>query len=146
MALWVTVNKVIQKADEAISYLCKKRQECPGVLGSSSNNAVGDATMKMKAKNWTAEHFSQANPAGPGQHDLPALLRRVAESVEAIGPVEVQDLILHTEVTDNGPWHSLTVYFHRQSATREKNRKHRKITRSRPSSRASGTRPKRRTS
>jgi len=97
--------------------------------------------MKMKANNWTAEHFSQANPAGPGQHDLPALLRRVAESVEAIGPVEVQDLILHTEVTDNGPWHSLTVYFHRLSATREKNRKHRKIMRSRPSTRASGTRP-----
>jgi hypothetical protein len=49
--------------------------------------------MKMNA---TAEHFSQANPAGPGQDDIPSLLRRVAESVEAIGPVEVQDLILHT--------------------------------------------------
>lgn len=74
-----------------------------------------DATMKMKA---TAEHFSQANPAGPGQDDIPSLLRRVAESVEAIGPVEVQDLILHTEMTDNGPWYSLTVYFQRLSDAR----------------------------
>jgi hypothetical protein len=102
--------------------------------------------MKMKANNWTAEHFSQANPAGPGQHDLPSLLRRVAESVEAIGPIEVQDLILHTEVTENGPWYSLTVYFHRLSATRAKNRKQRKTMRSRPISRSSRTRPKRRTS
>jgi len=44
-----------------------------------------DATMKMKA---TAEHFSQANPAGPGQDDIPSLLRRVAKSAEAIGPVD----------------------------------------------------------
>jgi hypothetical protein len=64
--------------------------------------------MKRKA---TTEHFSQANPAGLGQDDIPSLLRRVAETVEAIGPVEVEDLILHTEVTDDGPWYSLTVYF-----------------------------------
>jgi len=99
--------------------------------------------MKMK---WTAEHFSQANPAGPGQNDIPSLLRRVAETVEAIGPVEVQDLVLHTEVTENGPWHSLTVYFHRLSGTRANNRKQRKASLSRPTSRSSRTRPKRRAS
>ena len=80
--------------------------------------------MKMQ---WTAEHFSQANPAGPGQGDIPSLLRRVAESVEAIGPVEVQDLILHTEVTESGPRYSLTVYFHRLSGTLAKKRKQRKM-------------------
>ena len=90
--------------------------------------------MKMK---WTAEHFSQANPAGPGQDDIPSLLRRVAETVEALGPVEVQDLILHTEVTDRGPWYSLTVYFHRLSGTRAKNRRQRKTSLSRPKRRAS---------
>ena len=92
-----------------------------------------DATMKMKA---TAEHFSQANPAGPGQDDIPSLLRRVAESVEALGPVEVQDLILHTEMTDNGPWYSLTVYFQRLSDARAQNRKPRKTSLSRPKRRA----------
>jgi len=75
--------------------------------------------------------FSQANPAGPGQDDIPSLLRRVAESVEVIGPVEVQDLILHTEVTESGPWYSLTVYFHRLSGTRAKKRKQRKTSLSR---------------
>ena len=90
--------------------------------------------MKMK---WTAEHFSQANPAGPGQDDIPALLRRVAESVEAIGPVKVHDLILHTEVTDSGPWSSLTVYFQRLSGTRAKKLKQRKTSLSRRKRRAS---------
>jgi hypothetical protein len=99
--------------------------------------------MKIKA---TAEHFSQANPAGPGQDDIPSLLRRVAESVEAIGPVEVHDLILHTEVTDNGPWYSLTVYFQRLLDTHSKNRKQRKASLSRPTSRSSRMRPKRRAS
>jgi hypothetical protein len=67
---------------------------------------------------WTVEHFSQANPAGEGQGDVPALLRRVADSIAALGEVEVQDLVLHTEVTEDGDWHSLTVYFHRPSTFR----------------------------
>jgi hypothetical protein len=62
---------------------------------------------------WAVKHFSQANPAGPHQGDLAALLRRVADSVEALGKVSVQDLVLHTEVTADGDWPSLTVYYHR---------------------------------
>ena len=62
---------------------------------------------------WIIEHFSQANPAGQGQDDVPALLRRVAASIEALGEVNVQDLVLHTEVTPGGAWHPLTVNFHR---------------------------------
>jgi len=65
---------------------------------------------------WIVEHFSQANPAGQGQGDVPALLRRVADSVDALGEVEVQDLVMHTEITEDGSWHSLTVYFHREAA------------------------------
>jgi predicted nuclease with RNAse H fold len=62
---------------------------------------------------WTVEHFSQANPKGPGQADVPALLRRVANSIEDLDHVEIQDLILHTETTAEGPWHNLTVYYTR---------------------------------
>nr|BFE32502.1 hypothetical protein GCM10010200_047530 [Actinomadura rugatobispora] len=43
---------------------------------------------------------------------MPALLRRVADSIEELGPVKVQDLILHEEITEDGPWVSATVYFH----------------------------------
>ncbi|MFJ6707163.1 MULTISPECIES: hypothetical protein [unclassified Streptomyces] len=63
-------------------------------------------------ESWTIKHFSQANPAGTGQGDVLALLRRVADSIEGLGLVEVQDLVMHTEVTADGDWPSLTVYFH----------------------------------
>ena len=79
--------------------------------------------MKTKRKKWTAEYFAQANPAGLGQDDVPALLRRVAKSLEKIGPVDVQDLVLHKEVTADADWPTLTVYFHRLRATPAKVRK-----------------------
>lgn len=61
---------------------------------------------------WTIRHFSQANPKEPGaQGDVPALLRRVAETIEGLGDVTVQDITFGTEVTEDGPWHHLTVYF-----------------------------------
>lgn len=62
---------------------------------------------------WTALHLSQANAAGPGQADLPMLLRRVAQTIEELGPVDVHDLVLHNEVTSAGNWYSITVYFDR---------------------------------
>ena len=61
---------------------------------------------------WAVRHFSQSNPAGPEQGNVAALLRRVAESLDELGDVDVMDLILHNEVTEDGDWPSLTVYFH----------------------------------
>lgn len=62
---------------------------------------------------WTISHFSQANPRGPDQGDVPALLRRVADSLAALGEVEIQDLVLHTELDLESEWSpSLTVYYH----------------------------------
>lgn len=67
--------------------------------------------MTKPSEAWTSRHFSQANPVGPGQDNVAALLRRVADSVESLGPVEVHDLVLHTEITPDGGWHSITVYY-----------------------------------
>lgn len=64
------------------------------------------------ARSWTVRHFSQANPRGKGQGDVPALMRRVAGDIEQLGPVEVQDIVFSTEITEEGGWPSLTVYFH----------------------------------
>ena len=72
--------------------------------------------MSSEPEAWTIEHFSQSNPRGPGQDDVPALLRRVADTLETMGDVQVQDLVLHTDVTDGAEWPSLTVYFHRRTA------------------------------
>jgi hypothetical protein len=60
----------------------------------------------------TARHFSQNNPAGPNQGDVPALLRRIAATIEEFGEIEVQDIVFHSEITADGDWPSMTVYFH----------------------------------
>ena len=62
-------------------------------------------------ESWAIRHFSQANPAGDGQGDVPALLRRVASAIEELGDVKVEDITFGTEITAAGPWHHLTVYF-----------------------------------
>ena len=59
----------------------------------------------------TVGRLTQANPKGPGQGDVPALLRRVADSLAALGPVDVTDVTFGTEATDDGPWPHLTVYY-----------------------------------
>jgi hypothetical protein len=62
---------------------------------------------------WGVRHFSQSNPAGDGQADVPALLRRVAASIEQLQPAEIQDIVFHAESDDEGDaWPSMTVYFH----------------------------------
>ncbi|MBR7829247.1 hypothetical protein KDK95_23265 [Actinospica sp. MGRD01-02] len=62
---------------------------------------------------WTIRHFSQANPSGAAQADVAALLRRVADSLDRLGAIEVSDIVMHHEVTEDGIWPSLTVYFHK---------------------------------
>lgn len=64
----------------------------------------------------SVNHFSQANPSGPGQDDVPALLRRVADTVETLGPVDIHELVLHNELTADGDWNSITVHFAASSA------------------------------
>jgi len=68
----------------------------------------------VSEERWTVEHFSQSNPEGRGQDDVPALLRRVADSVERLGQINVQDLVLHNEITGDGSWFSITVYYYRR--------------------------------
>ena len=66
-----------------------------------------------KPESWTIEHFSQANPSGARQGDVAALLRRIADTIEKHGAIQVQDLIMVFDATPDGIWPSITVYFHR---------------------------------
>lgn len=51
---------------------------------------------------------------GAGERAVPNLLRRVAETLDELGEVEVQDLVLHAKTDDSGePWPTVTVYFSR---------------------------------
>lgn len=67
---------------------------------------------------WIVHHFSQSNPAGPGQGDVAALLRRVAQSVEDLDDVQIQDIAFHSEVADGEDDLTVTVYYHRQPRRR----------------------------
>ncbi|MCH5671015.1 hypothetical protein [Streptomyces gilvus] len=68
--------------------------------------------MTSSPQHWTVHHFSQANPRGPGCDSAPALLRRLADTIEALGPVEVQHIVIESEMTEHGQWRSGTVYYH----------------------------------
>ncbi|MEU6845591.1 hypothetical protein ABZ930_27320 [Streptomyces sp. NPDC046716] len=39
-------------------------------------------------------------------------MRRLADAIEALGPAEIQDVVIESEMTEHGPWSSGTVYFH----------------------------------
>lgn len=67
---------------------------------------------------WTVSHFSQSNPSGEGQGDVPSLLRRVADSIESLGDVQVQDITFMSEPTDAEDDLMVTVYYHRNSRRR----------------------------
>ncbi|WP_329045063.1 hypothetical protein OG738_27180 [Amycolatopsis sp. NBC_01488] len=67
---------------------------------------------------WRAFHFSQSNPEGPGQGDVAALLRRVADAVENLGDVQVQDITFTSEVTGGEDNLTMTVYYDREPRRR----------------------------
>lgn len=60
----------------------------------------------------TVHHFTQANPMGSGD-GIPALLRRVAQTLESLGDVEVVDITFRSDPTDDGDWAAMTVYYQR---------------------------------
>ncbi|MEU4251507.1 hypothetical protein AB0F15_29245 [Amycolatopsis sp. NPDC026612] len=66
----------------------------------------------------TVEYFSQSNPAGPGQGDVAALLRRVAGTLDELGDVQVQDITFAGEVTAGEDDLTMTVYYHREPRRR----------------------------
>lgn len=69
----------------------------------------------MTVPRYTISHFSQSNPADDSRGDIAALLRAVADSIASLGDVVVQDLVLHNEITAEGPWPSITVYYSEES-------------------------------
>jgi hypothetical protein len=70
------------------------------------------------ADGWPVEHFSRSNPAGPGQGDVAALLRRVADTLDELGDVQVQDVVFGSEVTGGEDDLHMTVYFPREPRRR----------------------------
>jgi hypothetical protein len=60
-------------------------------------------------------NFTQNLANAPGRSSVPALLRHVADTIERLGDVDIQDIAFHPEDfpdDDGEPWPTLTVYFH----------------------------------
>jgi hypothetical protein len=70
------------------------------------------------SKTWTVLHFSQSNPIGEGQGDVAALLRRVADTVDSHGDIDVQDITFQSSLTDGEDDLTMTVYYHDQPRRR----------------------------
>lgn len=66
---------------------------------------------------WSIYHFSQSNPTGKGQGDVAALLRRVADSLDALGDVQVQDITFASQTTTAENDLTVTVYYARDPDT-----------------------------
>jgi len=62
---------------------------------------------------WSSRHFSLTNPRDDGSTDLPRLLRRLADHIEDLGiqPMDVLDVTIAQDITEDGPWWSATVYW-----------------------------------
>lgn len=58
--------------------------------------------------------FAQSNPSGPGQGDVAALLRRVADSIDALGEVQIEDITFTTTLTAEEDDLTMNVYYYRQ--------------------------------
>lgn len=72
-----------------------------------------DSVEATSNERYTMFRFELSNPLGPGQGNVPALLRRVADTIEQLGDIEVYDLILHPRITrpDGEDWPSIVVYY-----------------------------------
>lgn len=68
----------------------------------------------MKVDGDPSKHFSIANKRGSKrENDLPHLLRRVAKAIEEqqIQPMDILDVTIDSEITENGPGWSATIYW-----------------------------------
>lgn len=80
---------------------------------TAKKKALTAKPTKKRIDDWTALHFSLANPEGRGQGRLPRLLNGLAAEIRSLGEVDVLDITFDTEVTDDGNRPSFTVYYHR---------------------------------
>ena len=67
---------------------------------------------------WSTFHFSLSNPGGPGQGDVPRLLRSLADHVEQLGDVQVSDITFQSQPTGEEDDLCFTVYYHREPRRR----------------------------
>ena len=91
---------------------------------SARHEYVGDAIDPNMVRDDENQSFRIHNPpAEPGRCSIPTLLRRTADAVDAMKKVEIDELVLHTEVTAVGRVPVIAVYYSRPTRLDEDNRR-----------------------
>jgi len=67
---------------------------------------------------WTTHHFALSNPSGDGQGDVSKLLRSLADSLDALGDVQVGDITFTSIPTADEDDLTFTVYYEREPRRR----------------------------
>jgi hypothetical protein len=69
--------------------------------------------MAPMSDDWVCRHFSLSNPRDDRSTDLPHLLRRLADEIDQqqIKPMDILDLTISSEMTEDGPWWATTIYW-----------------------------------
>ena len=103
---------VLRRTPNTIQGRAESRRQCK--VADLSRRALerGPCQNVTMTESWTIRHFTQVNPMGPGQDNVSALLRRIADTIDTFEGIEVQDLVMDSEITEDGPGRSLTIYFH----------------------------------
>ena len=117
MASW---HDVSYGAEAALPLVVHCDQQCRGhctAAACARSESLSDARLPTVPNDprdrWTIFHFSQSNPGGEGQGDVAALLRRVADSIDSLGDVLVEDITFVSEPTAGERDLTITVYYHR---------------------------------
>lgn len=108
------IDCVVACSPTAGSRACRAHAPSRSEKDSCRGSAPPCDDRGMESPGFPCLHVSLGN-ARNGQHetDLPHLLRRVADMIEEDGikPTEILDLTVESEITENGPWWSATVYW-----------------------------------
>lgn len=64
----------------------------------------------MSATFGPVSHFSLTNPQGAGQGNVAALLRRLADLMDAKDLTNIQDIAFNADELGDPPWPCFTVY------------------------------------
>jgi hypothetical protein len=68
--------------------------------------------MSPRREKFQMWHFAKANPVGPDRENVPVLLRRVADSIEELGDVDISDICFHNDFDIGGePNVHMVVYY-----------------------------------
>jgi hypothetical protein len=67
---------------------------------------------------WKIFHFSLSNPSGPEQGDVSRLLRRLADHLDELGDVQINDITFNSQPTADEDDLTFTIYYEREPRRR----------------------------